>query len=377
MEKHQDFTESAVCSDGTLALDGPAGFLDIMVDPCPKVAFSLSEGGIVNGAQGSLGNFGYRGADLRGRDFSELLAQGESRDDFQGFLAGSIPGATLKTMMVTRRGEAVPVELVFFGSSGGRCLMGPHIILVKDLRPGASLDSSFNTMNSRVQSLGLLVSGICHEILNPLHIIFLSGQLLLADRKHAGEDTGLVESIMDEVRRIEVVTDGLLTFAGEKQAVSAVMDLNQVVREGLELIEGKLGLHGIEIVARLRGDLPEVLASPKQLGQAFFNVVSNARDSMAEGGTLTVSTRHLGQGRIQLEVKDTGEGIPPGDLACVFDPFFTTKPPGRGTGLGLSVAQRIVEDHGGKISIRSVPGRGTTVTMTIPATPDGEAAGSG
>lgn len=369
MEEHRDFTENMAHNTAAAESAAPKrALLDMILDPCPRVAFFIDDEGLIERAEGSLGNLGFRPEDLEGRDLRELLAEGYNGDGFEGFIQRRAPGESFEAGLLTRRRETVPVELHFFEATG----RGSHVLLARDLRPGAAADAGFGALKPRPRSLGLLVSGICHEILNPLHIIYLSGQLLLADRKDAGEDAGLIQSILDEVKRIEVVTDGLLTFAGEKQAVSSVLDLNLVVGEGLELIEQRLRLGGIETAVHLDPDLPEVVGSPKQLGQALFNILDNARDAMEEGGSLTVATRYLGRDLVEISVEDTGRGIPEEELGCVFEPFYTTKPPGRGTGLGLSVAKSIIEDHRGEIAIRSSPGRGTAVTVRIPATREGE-----
>jgi two-component system NtrC family sensor kinase len=130
------------------------------------------------------------------------------------------------------------------------------------------------------------------------------------------------------------------------------------------------GQHGIQAVAELSPQLPEVLADGNQLRQVLLNLVTNALDAMPEGGRLSLRTRPVcgadGVVSVQVRIADTGLGIPPEDRRRIFDPFFTTKGPGQGTGLGLAICHRIVKAHRGSIEVQSEKGQGTTFVVTLP-----------
>jgi signal transduction histidine kinase len=147
--------------------------------------------------------------------------------------------------------------------------------------------------------------------------------------------------------------------------------MNALIHEVLALASPGIGRQrGIQAVTELSPELPEVLADGNQLRQVLLNLVTNALDAMPEGGQLSLRTRSVfgadGMVSVQVQIADTGLGIPPEDLRRIFDPFFTTKGPGQGTGLGLAICQRIVKAHRGSIEVQSEKGQGTTLLMTLP-----------
>jgi signal transduction histidine kinase len=123
-------------------------------------------------------------------------------------------------------------------------------------------------------------------------------------------------------------------------------------------------------VQKRYGDIPSITCSPSQINQVFLNLVNNAAQAIdPAGGTITLTTRREGDAHVAVEVEDNGKGIPPDVLPKIFDPFFTTKEVGKGTGLGLSICYKIVEQHGGKISVDSAIGIGTKFRVVLPLTP--------
>ncbi len=145
------------------------------------------------------------------------------------------------------------------------------------------------------------------------------------------------------------------------------MDLNRVVEETLSLVAHPLRTGQIHVVKHLDERLPAVRGSSNKLQQVFLNLFLNARDAMPGGGMLQIRTA-AHNGSVQIEIADTGAGISRENIHRIFDPFFTTKSNGRGTGLGLSVSYGIVKEHGGKVDVRSTPGRGTSFHLEFPAT---------
>jgi len=143
------------------------------------------------------------------------------------------------------------------------------------------------------------------------------------------------------------------------------VEINGVLEQSLKF----LPRGDIEVVRRLDSSLPPVSADPNLLHQALLNILVNARQAMPHGGRLTIETRTLpGNGRpVQIRIADTGVGIPEDQLGRIFQPFFTTK--AQGTGLGLAITARVVEEHGGRITVESVVGKGTTFTIALPTAP--------
>jgi signal transduction histidine kinase len=144
---------------------------------------------------------------------------------------------------------------------------------------------------------------------------------------------------------------------------------NQLLRDCFELLSYKMRAQGVTLAADLDPVLSEIQADPAGLQQVFVNLVINALDAMPRGGQLGVRTwldGSNGTAQCGIEISDTGTGITSVDSDRIFDPFFTTKPSGQGTGLGLSVSLAIVEGHGGRIEVRSEPGRGSAFTVLLP-----------
>jgi len=169
--------------------------------------------------------------------------------------------------------------------------------------------------------------------------------------------------IVEEVERLERLLAGIMDFARPGLPEKRPTDLNALLERSLSLCEG--AREGKEIAVRKNLDpgLPSIQADPGQLEQVFINVLRNAFDAIEETGEVSILTGRSGD-QIMVRISDTGGGIEPEVLAHIFDPFFTTKR--GGTGLGLAVASKIVDDHGGQITIGSEPGKGTHVNIRLP-----------
>jgi signal transduction histidine kinase len=139
-----------------------------------------------------------------------------------------------------------------------------------------------------------------------------------------------------------------------------------VILSTQRLLQNEMALNNVAFECDLPPDLPQVKGAANQLRQVFLNLFINAIHAMPGGGTLRIQSNLHEEGRVCVEVRDEGEGIPPEVLPHVFDPFFTTKEPGKGTGLGLSVSLSIIKRHGGDMQVESVPGKGTTFHVCLP-----------
>jgi PAS domain S-box-containing protein len=217
----------------------------------------------------------------------------------------------------------------------------------------------------KLASLGRLVAGIAHEILNPLSVVVARLDLLLREEPPAALCRPLTVAL-EHARRVGAITEGLLRFAREAPLRTGPLDLHAALEQALTLIAPELRLASIAIIQELRPDLPPVEGDGRLLAQVFLNLLANARDAIEGPGAITVRTRAAGPW-IRVEISDTGSGIPAAQLGKIFDPFFTTKAEGRGSGLGLSVALGIVEAHGGRLYVESQAGRGSTFTVELPA----------
>jgi len=207
---------------------------------------------------------------------------------------------------------------------------------------------------------------VAHEINNPLTGVLTNSSLLLADTPANSPLRADLQTIVDETMRCRKIVKGLLEFARQAKPQTQLLDPNQVLEDVLGLVKNQASFRNIVIETALASKLAPVVADRDQLRQVVLNIVLNAAEAMSGGGVLRLSTtfdREAGTTRIAIQ--DSGPGIPEAIRARIFEPFYTTKR--TGTGLGLAIAYGIVEEHKGTIQVDSAPGRGTTMTVVLPA----------
>jgi signal transduction histidine kinase/ActR/RegA family two-component response regulator len=221
----------------------------------------------------------------------------------------------------------------------------------------------------KMAGLGQLVSGIAHELNNPLTAIMGFAQLLLG-RGLTQSQAADARLIYEEAERAARIVKNLLLFARDSRPERVRVQLNEIVEKTLALRNYELRVENIALSMDLDASLPPIIANPAQLQQVFLNLIVNAEQAIRQGageGSIYVRTWQTSHGRVALEIVDTGPGIPADVMPRIFDPFFTTKPPGLGTGLGLSIAIGILKAHGGEISVDSTPGHGAAFRVELPA----------
>lgn len=243
---------------------------------------------------------------------------------------------------------------------------------------------------AKLATMGELAASIAHELNNPLATVSLRVEGLMVQLPPDDLKQQTLAIIEEEVRRMGDLVANLLQFSRRGPAQISTVDVCEEMAKTLELIQHHLRNHRISVVQECAPDVPMIHADRQQLRQLFLNLFTNASDAMPKGGTLTLRVRAeeqrsggagereesalapLAPGtpapmHVVIEVADTGVGIAPEDLSRVMDPFFTTKPEGKGTGLGLPICRRIVQEHRGTLEITSEVGQGTTVRITLPA----------
>jgi signal transduction histidine kinase len=219
----------------------------------------------------------------------------------------------------------------------------------------------------KIASLGTLVSGIAHELNNPINNIVLTIDTLIEGSKVDEERRKvLLDDILKQALRSSEIVKNLLDFSRAETSVFKELDLAQVLRETVSLVGNQVALSRVKVRDEIAGDLPRLVGNRQGLQQVFLNLVVNAIQAMPQGGELTLRARRAGERDIEVQVADTGQGIPEENLSAIFDPFFTTKEVGKGTGLGLSVSYGVIKKHGGQIQVASRVGKGTTFTVVLP-----------
>jgi len=217
--------------------------------------------------------------------------------------------------------------------------------------------------SEQLSAMGRMAAGIAHEIRNPLGIIKNTAQLLREEMRDSGMETDLVDYIPEEVDRLNETLTGYLEFAKDAPLRLEPVDLVALLRRTLKLVKRDAEGAGVDV----RHDLDAVGelvidADARKLQQVVLNLVLNAVQAMPSGGTLTVGLDE-GADQVTLRVQDTGVGMDAAKAQQVFEPFFTSKE--KGSGLGLHVVQRIVEDHGGRIELETGPGEGTVFFVVL------------
>jgi two-component system NtrC family sensor kinase len=221
--------------------------------------------------------------------------------------------------------------------------------------------------SEKLASLGRLASGVAHEINSPLTGILTFSHLLMRRLKDNPELQKELELIVRETTRVSIIVRGLLDFARESRPQKRPCNINELILHTLSLVERQSVFQNIRISKNLDPGVPIILLDANQIQQVFMNVLLNAADAMATGGTLTISSSQVpGDSFVQVKISDTGCGIPEENLNRIFDPFFTTKADKKGTGLGLAVSYGIIDRHRGRIEVQSEVGRGTTFTIQLP-----------
>jgi two-component system NtrC family sensor kinase len=221
-----------------------------------------------------------------------------------------------------------------------------------------------------MSSLGQMISGVAHELNNPLASIIGYTQLMRGTGEGDEKLAKRVDVLGREAERCRKIVQNLLSFARRREPERQPLSLNQVVENVVALLSYQLRVDGIRLERRLSPDLPVIEADAHQLEQVLVNLLTNASHAIRqcdETGTVAIETRVRGTDAIVLEIRDSGPGIPADMRSKIFDPFFTTKAPGEGTGLGLSLAYGVVTDHGGTIEALAHDGPGTTFRITLPA----------
>jgi two-component system NtrC family sensor kinase len=245
------------------------------------------------------------------------------------------------------------------------------VVLVEDVTDQQLMETQL-IQSEKLAAVGQLVSGVAHELNNPLTSIAGLSEFLLEQKEISKKDRGHLKVIHEQAERAGRIVRNLLTFARKEPAERSPVDLNDVIQRTLQLMEYDLKIADVEVHRDLRPALPHVLGDLHSLQQVALNLLTNAAQAVAENRpglprAITVST--WSDDLVHLRVADTGPGINDVVAQNVFTPFFTTKEPGKGTGLGLSITYTIVENHGGRITVERPSTGGAAFRVDLPPVP--------
>lgn len=285
---------------------------------------------------------------------------------------GSEPAPRYEFRLRRRDGQEVPVGISFWSLRSGAGDVAGVIGVCQDLSTIKQMEQRMRQAD-RLAAVGRLSANMAHEIRNPLASISGAVEALARDLPPDHTRGQLVEIVLRESARLNQIVGDFLEYA--RPAPMALIEINmaEILDEVLLLIEHRALPANLK-VSREYGDALPTRADPQRLRQAVWNLCLNAVQAMPDGGELRVGARSLREqaGRLQISITDTGQGIADVDVPHIFEPFFSTKP--EGSGIGLALVYRVVEEHGGSIEVRSRVGEGATFTMTLPS-PEGRPRG--
>jgi two-component system, NtrC family, sensor kinase len=352
-------------------------FTEMIIDSLPVSLYAIDrEFRIVAWNRNrELGGQGIPRSEVIGRNIFDVLTRQRrdvlEREFRQAFQTGRIERIEQETKTTEGETHHWLVSKIPMRNSSGNIT---HVITVgEDVTARVEANRAI-ARAEKLAAVGRLAAGVVHEINNPLATISACAEALESRvREGAFDQSSEVEDLREylglirsEAFRCKTITNGLLDFSRARAGDHMPVNINDVITAAGRLIAHQKRGEGIEITIKTAEDILPVLGDEGQLQQAVIALATNAIDAMPQGGCLTLAVRNE-EGKVLIEVSDTGVGIASENLTKIFDPFFTTKEVGRGTGLGLAVCYGIVTEHGGRLDVQSTVGVGTTFLISLPA----------
>ncbi len=237
------------------------------------------------------------------------------------------------------------------------------VIILRDVTVIRDLEQKV-TMNEKFAALGRLSAGVAHEIRNPLNSIKGFIQYFQKKLDLDEEDYKYTELMLSEVDRLNRVISKLLAYSKPREPRMSIRSLDEIIDHCIRVLEREFSSASIGVERQYSScNVPLVLMDADQMTQVFLNILLNAIEATPSGGTISIISEASEDGKVNLVVQDTGEGIPREHLDKIFDPFFSTKK--KGTGLGLAIVKSIIEAHGGEIDVESEVGKGTKFVVSL------------
>jgi len=265
--------------------------------------------------------------------------------------------------LFTKAGIPIPVRLTVNQFLDAHGKLTGYIFMAKDITETKKLEFQI-FQAEKLAALGQLSAGMAHEINNPLFVI--SGRLeMLKQEKLSPKLKETIDLIDPQLNRIRKLVDRILKFARKSTLTLEAIDINEIIELVLPLVNyNKLPLVKVEIEKSFEKNMPKISGDPDQLQEVFLNLIINAYQAMPDGGVIKITTSNFRNLYAQIQITDTGVGIPEANFKNIFMPFFSTK--GQGTGLGLSICHNIIKNHNGSVELESQINQGTTFTIKLP-----------
>lgn len=339
-----------------------------------------SEGNIILTNPAWQKTMGYTEEELPGLNLS-MVIHPDSLPHCQQMLSRVFNGESannVETIFVAKDGRKIIME----GNITGRYMNGKIVAIqgiFRDITERKRFESEKEEMqfqliqSEKMAAVGQLASSVVHELNNPLMAVTGYSSMLEEQLKsptiNKDQCLEMLETLKEGSKKCEETVKNLLEFSRHAKHERRLISPNEALNSILSLLEHKAGMEKIKINKKLQEDIPQIYADSNEMQTVFMNLIVNAFDAMKGGGTLTVESKKIDCKHVEFLIIDTGEGIPKENLPKLFEPFFTTKPSGQGTGLGLPIVKKIIEEYGAEIGVESDVGKGTRVWMKYPIAP--------
>ncbi|MFH1776961.1 MAG: ATP-binding protein [Candidatus Omnitrophota bacterium] len=374
-----DFTKNVqISSEDEVGMLGRS-FNEMVRSLNEQIIESMTGGVVTVNLKGKIATFnsaaelilGYDSKDVIGKSYDIFSGDQQSNNEFIDLINAAIinkkTSSSQEIYIISKTGKKILIGITTSLLKDKKNTMLGIIVTFKDLRQIKYLEQQIRRAD-RLAAVGNLAAGVAHEIRNPLGSIRGLVQLLQEDLPREHPKHQYTEVVLREIDRLDKVVDDLLSFAKpetETKLSPETLEINKLIDTTLQLARHDCLNMKVNIDKKYGANLPKIKADPKQLQQAFLNIIFNAFHAMETGGTLTIMTQKLPQNNcLEIHFADTGIGMSDEIMSKLFDPFFTTRK--GGTGLGLTITHQIISAHHGKIDLRSEPGKGTEVIISLP-----------
>lgn len=341
-----------------------------LVENAPEMIHEISpERKFINVNRTELNKLGYSLEEMRHMMIEDIVPDDYKEEIRRHFKRIIVTGSSeLETVFLTKHGKEINVEIngtALYNNKTGECVCTRAF--VRDITERKKMEEQVRR-SEKLASMGELAAAIAHEIRNPLGAICNSVGILDTHLKLTGQDKSLLEMIVGQSERLDRIIKDFLTFAHPREPYFSLQDIREVIKNTIFLLEQDSRFtDNIEIREIYESVLPNVYIDADLIHQVLWNLFVNSLDAMQGGGQIKVMARKTTlflRDAVEILISDTGAGIPSNELNKIFEPFYTTK--SEGTGLGLSMVQRIIDDHGGTVDIKSKEGKGTTFYIKLP-----------
>jgi len=312
--------------------------------------------------------FGYTADEMLGKTVdpivpSELKEKGELQWLFEETLRKGYV-ENYETERIRKDGRRIIVNLSrsLIKDENGEVL--GSIAIVKDVTQIKELEKQIQH-SDKLALIGQIAAGIAHEIGTPLNVISGNAEYIMMEMGENNPYKEELETIISQAERIANLIKQLLEFARPRKPNYTKVNVNNELHHVVELLKHQFEKSNIKLNLKFSEDIPSIYADCSQIHQVFLNIIVNAIQAINQNGVIEIET-FAKDGYVNIKFRDNGVGILPEHIHKIFEPFFTTKEAGKGTGLGLAVSKRIIDEHNGKIEVESTPGKGTVFTVKFP-----------